>query len=101
MQQMKDNIRSQWEAMDMGDPTKIIGIEITHKDDSITISQQKYIESILRREHMDNANSVAMPLDPNVKIQLNLDGNGGNRSKSYAKLLRELQFLANVSHDKT
>ena len=78
MQQMKDNICSQWEAMDMGDPTKIIGIEITHKDNFITISQQKYIESILRHEHIDNANSVAMPLDPNVKIQPNLDGNEGS-----------------------
>ena len=93
-QQMKDDIGSQWEATDMGDPTRIIGIEITHKDDSITISQQKYVESILRWEHMENANSVVMPLDPNIKIQLNPDENEGNRSNSFAKLLGELQFLA-------
>ena len=80
----------------MGDPMKIIGIKITHKDDSITISQQKYIEFILQHEHMDNANSVATPFDPNVKIQLNPDENKGSRSNSYAKLLRELQFLANA-----
>ena len=47
MQCMKNDIHSQWEATDMGDPTKIIGIEITQTDSSITISQEKYIESIL------------------------------------------------------
>ena len=29
MQQMKNEIHSQWDATDIGDPTKIIGIEIT------------------------------------------------------------------------
>lgn len=93
---MKDNICFQWETTDMGDSTKIIGIEITHKDD-FTISQQKYIKSILQCEHMENANPVATPLDPNIKIQHNPDGNEGNQSNSFAKLLRELQFLANVT----
>lgn len=97
MQQMKDDICSQWEAMDMGDPTKIIGIKITHKDDSITISQQKYVKSILHHKHMDNTNLVATPLDSNIKIQPNLDGNKGNQSNSYAKFLGELQFLTNAT----
>jgi hypothetical protein len=97
MKQMKDDIRSQWECTDMGEPTKIIGIEITQMDNSITISQQKYVESILQSEHMENANPVATPLDPNIKIQPNPDGIEGNRSNSFARLLRELQFLANAT----
>ena len=70
MQRMKNDICSQWETTDMGDPSKIEGIEITH---SITISQQKYVEAILMREHMENANLVATPLDLNIKIQPNLE----------------------------
>ena len=97
MQQMKDDIHSQWEATDMGDPSKIVGIEITQTGDSIKITQEKYIEAILVREHMECANPVATPLDPNVKIGPNPDGKDGNRSNSYAKLLGELQFLANAT----
>ena len=82
MQRMKNDIRSQWETTDMGDPSKIEGIEITQTEDSITISQQKYVEAILMREHMENAN---------------LEGNEGNQSNSFAKLLGELQFLANAT----
>jgi hypothetical protein len=97
MQRMKNDIYSQWEATDMGEPTKIVGIEITLADDSVKISQQKYIEAILQHEHMECANPVATPLDPNVKIGPNPDGNVGNRSNSYAQLLGELQFLANAT----
>jgi hypothetical protein len=41
-------MESEWEVTDLGEPRKIIGIEITIDDDSITISQQKYIESFLK-----------------------------------------------------
>lgn len=97
MQQMKDYIHSQWEATNMGDPAKIIGIEITQMDSCITISQEKYIEAILQREHMEDANLVATPLDANNKLQPNLDGNEGSQSNYFAKLLGELQFLANTT----
>ena len=54
MQRMKDDIHLQWEATDMGDPAKIVSIKITQTKNSITISQGKYIELILEREHMED-----------------------------------------------
>jgi hypothetical protein len=81
----------------MGEPAKIIGIEITINDDSILISQEKYIDTILKREGMDESNPVSMPMDPNDKIKPNPDGNEGSKSNSYAKLLGELQFLTNAT----
>jgi hypothetical protein len=38
-----------------------------------------------------------MPLDPNVKFEPNPDGNEGDRSNAYARVLGELQFLANAT----
>lgn len=92
---MKSEIKSEWEVTDMGEPAKIVGIEITKDDNSITISQEKYIDKILKREGMDESNPVSMPMDPNIKIKPNPDGNQGSRSNYYAKLLGELQFLTN------
>ena len=97
MEKMKADIRSEWEVTDLGEPTKIVGIEITRRESTIKITQQKYIESILRREGMENANPVAMPMDPNMRLEPNPDGNEGNKSNSYARLLGELQFLANAT----
>ena len=95
MEQTKSDLRTQWEVTDLGEPTKIIGVEITQTDDSITISQKVYIESILECEGLSKINSVTTPLDPNIKLIPNPDGNEGNRSNSFARLLGELQYLAN------
>ena len=46
--------------IDMGEPQKIIGIEITKNENSIMISQEKYIENILRREGLLDANPVSI-----------------------------------------
>ena len=95
MKKTKEEHQSKWTVTDMGEPQKIIGIEIT-KSESIIILQEKYIENIPRREGMLDANPVSTPMDPNNKINPNPDGNKGSRSNSYAKLLRELQFLTNA-----
>ena len=97
MKKMEEEISSKWTVTDMGEPAKIIGIEVTQNDNSIQISQERYIEAILKREGMMDANPVSMPMDPNDKIQPNPDGNEGSKSNSYAKLLGELQFLTNAT----
>ena len=61
MTKTKNYIKYEWETTDIGEPTKIVGIEITIHENSINISQQQYIENILRQEHMDNANPVRTP----------------------------------------
>jgi hypothetical protein len=94
---LKAELQTEWEITDLGDPAKIVGIKITRTENATTITQQKYVESILKRQGMDNANPVSMPMDLNVSLELNPNGSMGNRSNSYARLLGELQFLANAT----
>ena len=94
---MKDEIKASWDVTDMGEPKKIIGIEISHVGNTVTISQQRYIESILECENLTDCNPISMPMDPKVKILLNLDGNEGSQSNYFAQILGELQFLANAT----
>ncbi len=42
MATMKNNLHFEWEVTDMGEPAKIVSIEITWRENSITISQTKY-----------------------------------------------------------
>ena len=46
---------------------------------------------------MDTANPVGMPLDPNIILEPNPDRNTGDCSNSYARLIGELQFIANAT----
>ena len=92
---MKDALSSEWEVTDLGEPHKIVGIKVTHTDNSISISQQKYIENLLCKEDMLNVNPATMSMDPNIKLAPNPDNNELNHSNSYAKLMGCLQFISN------
>ena len=95
MAEMKKDICTEWETTDMGEPSKIVSIEISQTPEAITILQKQSIQCILEQQGLTEANPVQMPLDLNNKILPNPDGNEGNRSNSYAQLLGELQFVAN------
>ena len=69
----KAGLEAEWVLTDLGELVKIVGIEIVLSDCSVTISQRRYLESILQKEHMDKANAVGMPLDPNVILEPNPD----------------------------
>jgi hypothetical protein len=90
---IKADIKSKWEITDLRVPTKIIGIELTISPDKIFISSSKYIKSILLREGLGQSNSVSTPLDPNITLVPNPDGNVGDRSNAYASLLGKLQYI--------
>jgi Reverse transcriptase (RNA-dependent DNA polymerase) len=97
MEAMKNDIRSEWEMTDLGEPTKIVRIKITLKEQMVTISQRKYIENILKKEGLKHANAVSTLLDVNSLLEPNPEGGQGDQSNSYARLLGELQFLANTT----
>jgi len=97
MWQTKSDLHTEWEMTDLGEPTKIIGVKITQIENSVTILQKAYIESILEHEGLSEINSIATPLDLNMKLKPNPDGNEGSQSNSFARLLRELQYLANCT----
>ena len=95
MDHMKNVLSSEWEVTDLGDPHKIVSIEVMCTNNSISISQQKHIENLLHKEKMLDVNSVAMPMDLNIKLVPNPDNNEINHSNSYAKVLGCLQFISN------
>ena len=94
---VREYIKYTWGTTDIGEPTKIIGIEITLGENSISISQHNYITDILWQEHVLAANSVGTSLDINIQLEPNPDGTNSNRSNSFAHLLGELQWVANAT----
>ena len=93
------DVESEWEITDLGTPTKIVGIELTISADAISISSSSYINSILAKEGLEQCNAVSTPLDPHVILVLKPEpeGNIGDRSNAYARLLGELQYIANAT----
>jgi len=96
MANLKDSLKETFDITDLGIPTRIVGIEITKTADSLTISQPLYIESILWKHKMEDANPVSTPLDPNHKLVPNSEQQEPNRSNAYA-VNRLAAYTANPS----
>ena len=100
MTRMKSELQSIFEITDLGEPTKIVGIEIDCDPvkNTITISQKQFLEMILQKEGMANANPIGMPMDPNIKLNPSKGESEGSceeyGSKSFASLIGSLMFLA-------
>jgi len=93
------DVESEWEITDLRTPTKIVGIELTISANTISILSSSYINSILVKEGLEQCNAVSTPLDPHVILVLKPEpeGNIGDRSNAYARLLGKLQYIANAT----
>jgi hypothetical protein len=67
----RTEIEGLFETKDLGEPRKIIGIEIARDRDAgtITLSQRHYIETLLAKYGLTNAKPLATPMDPNVTLR--------------------------------
>ena len=98
MSKLKTELQTMFEVTDLGEPRKIVGIEIERDRAmrTIKISQSKYIEHILRKHGLEHANAVGMPLDPGVTLEKEPtdDDQELTRSNGYASLVGSLMYAA-------
>jgi len=94
MANLKMALEKIFDVTDLGDPSRIVGIEITRTKETLTISQPLYIDSILRKYGMEHVNPVSTCLDPNHKLEPNKEIREPNQSNDYASLIGSLQYLA-------
>jgi len=67
---LKKLLQAAFQLSDLGPLDWLLGIQIQWRDDnnSVTLSQQTYIDQILLRFQMDTCNPVHLPLNPNIKL---------------------------------
>jgi hypothetical protein len=95
MQIAKRDISESFKVTDLGEPNKMVGIEITQdcENRKITITQTNYIEAILAKYGLQDACSVCTPLDANIKLEPG-EPEAGNCSNNYALLIGSLMYAA-------
>ncbi len=98
MKNLKKELESVFNLTDLGEPSKIVGIEISRTNETLTILQGQYIDMILQKYNMQDANPVSTPLDTNTKLKPNKKNNEPNRSNNYVSLIGSLQYLAVAMH---
>ena len=102
---VEQDLGGKFEIKALGQPKMLLGMGISQDptDHSIKLFQTAYINSLLKKHGLEDANPVSTPLDPNIK--LDLDPNEPNNSElkgespehasvSYATLIGSLMYLA-------
>jgi hypothetical protein len=97
MDRLQREIQTLYEVTDLGSPQKIVGIEVDRDrtNGTLMINQTKYINDLLAKFNMTDCNTVAMPMDPSVKLDdvEELPEDSLIRAL-YASLIGSLMFLA-------
>lgn len=88
----KKELMEKFQMTDKGSLKNFLGLEIYYNKDEgiLTISQKRYVEGIFRRFNFDNCNSVATPIDPKLRIEINKED---KESKPVQELVGCLMYL--------
>ena len=91
-------LQKHFEVKSLGQPSIIIGVKIHQDNNLIEISQTHYIETLLKKYGLQDANPVSTPMDPNIKLD---DPEESKEAESasmanfgYANLIGSLMYLA-------
>ena len=65
-------LTSNFDMKDMGEANVILGIKITKTSDGLRLSQEHYVEKMLRRFRYYERKHVSTPYDANTRLKKNL-----------------------------
>ena len=91
----KSFLASQFDMKDMGEAKIIVGVKITRMCDSIMLSQEHYVEKILKRFGRFDAKPVSTSYDANTHLMKN-QGDPMSQAQ-YAQIIGSLMYLMNFS----
>jgi hypothetical protein len=82
---VKAALMQQYKMKDLGHAQQFLGLEIAQSDcrQTITLSQEVYIDTILKRFDMVDAYGVQMPMDPNVRLDCDPQQGGAAIDPTY------------------
>lgn len=66
---VKDQLRSKYRMTDLGLARRFLGLEIDQNAETITLGQQHYINTIIRRFRVSTASDAPSPMDLNVQLE--------------------------------
>ena len=92
------DLKSKFEVNTIGNPSMILGIKLMQELNKIMLSQMHYINLLLKKFGLEEANPVTTPLDPNINLdnpegKEELESINDKASNSYAMLIRSLMYL--------
>ena len=81
-------LQKTFDVKDLGESSYLLGIEITREDNRIKLSQSSYINELLRRFRMEDANEISTPIELGAKLPGKVEESAvGDDSRPYRELV--------------
>ncbi len=95
----EQNLKAHFEIKSLGLPRLLLGMQIRVAPDTISLCQSHYVDSLLEKYGLADANPLTTPMDSNVKLDAydKHEPEGEEDSKithGYAQLIGSLMYLA-------
>ncbi|XP_040868637.1 secreted RxLR effector protein 161-like [Glycine max] len=101
IENLNTQLGSEFEMTDLGELSYFLGIEFMKTSRGIIMHQRKCITETLKRFHMQNCNSVAVPVEVNLKID-NSESEQNLDATLYRQIVGCLRFICHsrpeISH---
>lgn len=97
MARIKEELNGKFTMTDLGEMEKILGLRVerNREDGTLKISQGPYIDVLLARFHMQDANPVSTPLSKSVKLVIPTElASAPTIDAPYAKAIGSLMYAA-------
>ena len=94
IQRVKGLLSTKYKMTDLGRASSFLSIQIGQGPYSISLSQSRCIDRILRRFQMENCNLVQTPFDPGPQPQDHKDPISTEDQKTYQSIVGSLMYLA-------
>jgi transposase InsO family protein len=83
---------------DVGEAKECIGIQITKTDGKIELSQEMYVEQMLRKFNMEQAKATKTPADPNEKLSVAMWSEENDaKGVPYQEVVGSLLYAAQIT----
>ena len=97
VEDVSNALKSRFKMKDLGEPRRILGIELTPYLNGIMMTGERYIEDLLANYQMDGCRPVATPMDPNVILKPREASKASvEDGRRFASLIGSLLYLANT-----
>lgn len=96
MNNLKESLKKHYKMKDMGELSYILGISVVQDKEKnhVILHQKRYIENILQKYGMDDANPVATPTDINMKLRKTCDISKPVNPGAYQSMVGSLLYAA-------
>ena len=94
LQEVKNELKSRFKMIDLGEVYHLLGLRILRHDGSITVDQKHYIENMLRKYQMIDCKPVLTPMETNLKLKKLGEEEEGVDIQKYKSIVGALNYVA-------